>query len=369
MRPFAKCHKLLQGSWLAVWMTGLVWIVVHAAPSAVQMATPQAADKPARDHAYKLDAGRFAVDEAKEIILVDRKRGKELSVRALYPIGPGPFPVIIFSHGAGSSKDCCSDLVRHWASHGYLTLQPAHADAVQSQRQPTSLRPGGPGRQDWMSNASAWENRARDVSFVIDSLAEIESLVPALDKKLDSKRIGVSGHSLGAYTALLIGGATVDTPASKGASFADLRVRAILVLSGQGRGQQGLTENSWGQLGRPMMAMTGSRDRGASGQDPDWRKEPFDLSPPGDKYHVWIEGAGNFSFTGKSAAATLPALRAQRPAGQAAEAKPSEIFGYVQIATTAFWDAYLKTDAKARTYLRSDGLEAYSQGAVKLDRR
>jgi hypothetical protein len=34
-----------------------------------------------------------------------------------------------------------------------------------------------------------------------------------------------------------------------------------------------------------------------------------------------------------------------------------------------FWDAYLKSDAKAKTYLASDALPSYSKGAVRLERK
>ena len=37
--------------------------------------------------------------------------------------------------------------------------------------------------------------------------------------------------------------------------------------------------------------------------------------------------------------------------------------------STAFWDAYLKGDARAKQYLQSDALEKSSHGAVKLSRR
>jgi hypothetical protein len=45
------------------------------------------------------------------------------------------------------------------------------------------------------------------------------------------------------------------------------------------------------------------------------------------------------------------------------------IFEYTNAASLAFWDAYLKGDARAKSYLQSDALEKSSYGAAKFSRR
>ena len=42
---------------------------------------------------------------------------------------------------------------------------------------------------------------------------------------------------------------------------------------------------------------------------------------------------------------------------------------YTNSASLAFWDAYLKGDARAKSYLQSRALEKSSHGAVKISRR
>ncbi|GAB4183898.1 MAG: hypothetical protein Fur0032_24870 [Terrimicrobiaceae bacterium] len=49
--------------------------------------------------------------------------------------------------------------------------------------------------------------------------------------RLDATRIGVGGHSFGAYTAMLLGGVTADLGGVKARRFADPRVRCILPIS------------------------------------------------------------------------------------------------------------------------------------------
>lgn len=162
---------------------------------------------------------------------------------------------------------------------------------------------------------------------------------------------------MGASTADALAGALVDLPGHPATNFADSRVKAVLLLSPQGPGEFGLTDHSWDHVTLPLMSMTGSLDSGANGQGPNWKKIPFERSQPGDKYHVFIEGASHMSFI---VARTLMPVRARE--GEA-------ILGYSNAASLAFWDAYLKADTAAKDYLRSNALPDDSHGAVKLFRR
>jgi predicted dienelactone hydrolase len=196
--------------------------------------------------------------------------------------------------------------------------------------------------------------RPKDISFVIDSLPEIERRVPELHGKLDAKRIGVGGHSYGAYTTQAIGDATVQLPGNKEpVSFADKRVKAIIMMSPQGEGQMGLTQHSWDDMRLPMLVMYGSRDFGSQHQSPTWRSEAFFKSPPGDKYDVEIEGATHMTFVG-------PMFKIGRE---------NKLFQTAKIETLAFWDSYLNFDYGAKRYLRSNELTKWSEGAARIDRK
>jgi predicted dienelactone hydrolase len=211
--------------------------------------------------------------------------------------------------------------------------------------------------RDALKKPALWQSRPQDISFVLDSLATLQERIPALAGKIDSRQIGVGGHSMGAFTADAIAGALVDLPKHSATDFADPRVKAVLLLSPQGPGEFGLNDHSWDQVNIPLLSMTGSLDRGAGQQDPEWRKIPFERSRPGDKYHVFIQGANHMSFI---TAKTLSPSRAVR--GDA-------ILGYTNSASLAFWDAYLKADPAAKNYLRSDALADSTRGAVKIYRR
>lgn len=318
------------------------------------------------------------------LILKDAQRNRQIPIKVSYPEGQqGSFPVIVFSHGAGASKDDYAPLTRFWASQGYICIQPTHADSIALNRQQGNSENLRESVRQMLGDAKGWKDRATDISFIISSLSELERQAPQLKGKMNTQRIGVGGHSYGAYTAQLVGGATIDIPGgAKAQSFADRRVSAVLLLSPQGTGQQGLTRNSWAKINLPMMTMTGSKDRGAQGQGPDWKEEPFKYSPAGDKYLVFIEGASHFSFSGRFAdrgqarGETLGRQRGWRlrehfgggdrrffGGGQQQE---GTIFSYIKTASLSFWDAYLKQDSKAKEFLKSDALNSESNGDVSI---
>lgn len=328
---------------------------------------------------YQPNPGPYTVGVADNLTLITASK-RQMPIKIYYPEGSDPFPVIIFSHGAGASKDSAEGLGRFWASYGYISIHPTHADSL-------SLRSDNAGLREvvgtMLRDSKGWIERVKDISLIIDSLDNLPQQVPQLQGKIDRQRIGVGGHSYGAYTAQLIGGVTIDIPGkAKNQSFADLRVKSILLLSPQGRGQQGLSDSSWNQMNKPMMVMTGSNDQGAQGQGSNWKREPFDFAPPGDKYLVFIENANHFSFTGRQGTEGnlgRGSLGGRRFGGgrfrdrlnsnpeTATNQEP--IFDYVKMASLAFWDAYLKNENKAKTYLKSDILAEYSQGNVTLLRK
>src|SRR5580765_4666215 len=147
-------------------------------PGAASNASPVASS--AILGAYRLADGPLAVTEVPDTVLHDAKRDKELHVRIFYPNEPGPYPVIVFSHGAGGSQACCDALTRHWATYGYITLQPTHDDSTLQRR--------NSGEEDInflkaireaLKRPALRQSRPQDVSFVLDSLPALQKRIPA----------------------------------------------------------------------------------------------------------------------------------------------------------------------------------------------
>ncbi len=352
---------------------------------------------------YSADMGPSPVGVIPAATLHDAQRNKDVEVSIEYPTRGGPFPVIVFSHGYGSSDRGYEPLISYWTSNGYVCIRPSHADAGllrETPREPVPMQPSGQSRrrgtpqqqgqvfpmqqnnpmeQIWdREREPQWQNRVADVKLVLDSLDDLQRRFPELLGKMDHGKIGVGGHSYGAFTAMLIGG--MRTFGNPPLQLADPRVRAIVAMSPQGAAaNRGTTAQSWADVRIPAMYMTGTNDRGANeSEDANWRKQAFDYSPAGDKYFLLIDGARHSSFSGQigffeSAPTSIPQT-STNPYGQQVPAQQQQrgamvfgsdrrIFQVVKITSLAFWDAYLKNDSSARDLLQPQKYETSFPGA------
>jgi predicted dienelactone hydrolase len=227
----------------------------------------------------------------------------------------------------------------------------------------------------WATQTAAdWRNRVRDVTLVIDSLDSLAQRYPELEGKMDKTKIGVGGHSYGAFTAMLIGGVKTFPG---GVSYADPRVKAIVAMSPQGPGEvRGLTAESFAELRAPTLFMTGTRDAGVTdAETPEWRREAYALSPAGGKWLVVIDGARHASFTGRLEDLIRTVVPEQEainndptPRRETIPARPDAsrerttlsgnermIFARVKGLSLAFWDLALKDQTKGREALEQAG--------------
>jgi predicted dienelactone hydrolase len=328
---------------------------------------------------YSGQAGESPVGVIPEGTVRDAQRGQDVVFTVEYPTRPGPHPLVIFSHGFGATRLTYVGLSSHWASQGYVVIKPAHADSGR-------LKLSDP-VEAWRNQTQTdWRNRVRDVTAIIDGLDKIEESYPELQGKIDRTKIGVGGHSYGAFTAMLVGGAKTFPEAT---SYADPRVKSIVVLSPQGPSETfHLTAESFKEIGVPSLFMTGTRDRGLNDNEtPEWRRLAFDNAAAGDKWLIVLEGAHHGSFTGQigaiAPAATevrtpiindptnplpQPTAPVQQPYERGRPREGSEglrirgTFANVKAMSLAFWDAYLKGDAEGRTTLEN----ASNRGGIEL---
>jgi predicted dienelactone hydrolase len=321
------------------------------------------------------DTGMSPVGAIPDIVLRDEARNRDLTLNIEYPTRPGPHPLLIWSHGYAQSHRDYVGLSSYWASNGYVVIRPGHQD------------PAAAGGDVWATNgAEAWRNRVRDITFVLDSLDQLAQRYPELQGKIDATRVGVGGHSYGAHTAMLIGGARTYPGA---ASYADARVKAIVAMSPHGPGEnRGLTRESWAELRVPALFVTGTLDAGATETETwEWRREAYTLSPAGDKWLVVINGARTASFTGKvddlmaamareravrepledplrdpnaprdprdpRVTSTVPSPGRLSTASERGILRHQEIFAIARGSALAFWDTYLRGNAEARTALEN----------------
>jgi predicted dienelactone hydrolase len=373
---------------------------------------------------YLPDETTYPVGSIPNAIVHDAQRNKDLVMTIEYPTRGGPYPVIIFSHGFGGSNTSYTPLTEYWAGHGYIVIKPSHADAgrlgpilaqrreerraemekrraegrqrnaqAQQQAQPTP-QPDPLAEAIWSTQTTAdWADRARDLSLIIDNLTALEQKYPEIAGKMQTNLIGVGGHSYGAFTAMMVSGMT-SFAANPPVHAADSRVKALLAFSPQGAGSLGLTPESWKDVKVPAMFITGTLDFAAGG-DVKPRHDAFAYSPAGDKYFLSFNGARHMTFAGGTVGdisdAEIPVRSSggyptndpwgnQQPQMQQANRGTSRggslfererrIFTAAKIASTAFWDTYLKNDTAARDYLKPGGtIESFNAGEVVVERK
>lgn len=290
------------------------------------------------------------VREAHGVLADSAALGEAAALTCRWPEGRAPRGFVVFCHGLGSNGREYGPLSRHWARHGYLVIHPTFSDAIdtvaraepqlgldpQADNSRWSLQPPVRARMHEILHTPArWQERLAVVGRVMDALPEIFAAVGAPSGPLPG---AIAGHSFGAYTAQLLAGAEIDMPGSGPRGFRDPRFSAAILLSAQGRDQQGLRDGSWDGMTGPMLNVTGTLDRGARGGDWHWKCEPYELAPAGNKYLAVLDGGDHFlgGLTERDPHTHVPAQQ---------EA--------VRQVTLAFLDAFLGDSRPARDWLGS----------------
>ena len=232
---------------LGVGMVLLQAAAAHAAASPVAL-------EPQRLTALSSDAD--AAYRSVDMLWTDADRQRDVPVRLYWPAGASaatPVPLVVFSHGLGGSRAGYSYLGRHWASLGFASLHVQHA---------------GSDRSVWTGNifslfsnlqAAASEanalDRAKDVSFAITAMLKSKDF----GAQINAQAIAVAGHSYGANTAMLIGGATVERN-GKALSVRDDRVKALILISAPPFTGEGDMGKILGAIKVPTLHVTGTED-------------------------------------------------------------------------------------------------------------
>jgi predicted dienelactone hydrolase len=284
----------------------------------------------------------YTVRTVDSITLHDSQRQRDIPIKIYYPIGLSRAPLIIFSHGYGGDKDGYTYLAQGWTRAGYVVILPTHHGGDRQ----AALAGGFSAmfRGESVVTAAQLDDNAHDVSFIISSLDEISRQAPELAGVIDSQRIGVAGHSMGAGTTLVVAGATLPGSSSLAS---DSRPVAFVAISPQGM-YSNEDLHRWDGVTRPTLTMYGSNDTGEQHQPSSWRRDPFDHMPAGNKYNIVVDGANHFSFADE---AKLPSVAAMLAQGQTRSI--DQIHDFVVGATLVFWNAYLKSDPAALSALHS----------------
>jgi predicted dienelactone hydrolase len=176
-------------------------------------------------------------------------------------------------------------------------------------------------------------------------LHELQREEGPLQGRLDLKRLGVSGHSFGGSTTLAIAGQVYFTgDSAEKTRLADPRPKAMLVMSGPGPKRKDRLDEIYGEIRIPGLHMTGTLDESPIGltavAD---RRVPFDRIGGADQFLLILQGGDHMVFASTRRLRKLP--------------KDPRFHELILMSSTAFWDAYLRDDAKARQWLAGHGFD------------
>ena len=246
------------------------------------------------------------------VVLHAAGRPVDLELRVTVPATGDALPIILLSHGHGRSNSLSSlegyaPLYEFWAAHGFAVLQPTHlSSAFLGLKAPTGQE-------------MFYQERPADMARILDNLDSIEAAVPGLKGRLDRQRVAVAGHSLGAWTATMLLGASNTDPRDGSKWYKpEMRIKAGVVLAGIGRGGMDISEvgkkmvpfygADFSKMATPALVVYGDEDvsphltnRGA-----DWHADPYTLAP-GPKALLTLPGAkhGLGGISGWDAGETL----------------------------------------------------------------
>ena len=215
-----------------------------------------------------------------------------------------PYPLVLFSHGNKGINFQSFTFTTHLASFGFIVAAPNHSGNTMFD---------DPSDEEM---AQITLDRPLDMEFVREKIAEAnEDPTNQLYQMVDMNRVGISGHSFGGYTTLVLAGATVNVEEAEARceagteadifcpyigyfppgqilsrpSQCDGLMVAVAMAPG---GYAAFGENGLANISMPVMVMGGTLDEFLR---PELR--PLYSAAPIPKVKVEIEGMGHMGFT------------------------------------------------------------------------
>jgi predicted dienelactone hydrolase len=279
----------------------------------------------------------------------DESRNRNVPAKIYFPKeGNGPFPIVIFSHGLGGSRNGYEYLGRHWAGCGYVSVHIQHIGSDDSVWKDVPVADRGNALQKSAAIVANATNRPLDVKFAADQIEKLQTdEASPLQGRLDLKSMAVAGHSFGGYTTLAVAGQTFLFPLGITKNYGDPRIKAGIQMSGPASANRRELDKIYSTISIPVMHMTGTKDflellPQTTAAD---RRIPFDHMSRSETCLVIFNEGDHFIFSGREG---LPSAAQRRE-------EDAEFHKLIIAGTTAFWDAYLKENAAAKKWLLEGG--------------
>ena len=232
---------------------------------------------------------------AREAVWHDSVRNRSIPVKIYFPRSAEKAPVILFSHGMGSSIETGAYLANAWTAHGFVCVfiqHPGCDEHVWKGKVRILHELRGAYERNWNART-----RAQDLHFILDRLECLVQSYPQFAERVDMDRIGVGGIDLGALAALLLAG---QIPPDNGASLHDPRIKAVLAMSPPVRAANVSYQEVYRPITAPALFITGTKDDGIIGSTKaGQRRIPFDAMEQGQRYLITLDGGDHRMYGGR----------------------------------------------------------------------
>lgn len=275
------------------------------------------------------------------------RNGRKIPYKLYHPtpLDDGPYPVIIWSHGLGGSRDGAGFISRFIAAHGYIVVH------IQHHGTDSSLWEGKPGHPwDVIRNTHipkhATLNRLKDVPFALDQLNHHE-----LRPFMDFSRLGMSGHSFGGMTTQVMAGQKRGF-GKRQYSLHESRFKAGIIYSPSPQIEMKShgPQDFYGAIKIPLLIMTGTDDDSPLRNfGYERRLDVFTHSGGPDQHLLVLDQGDHMVYNGSRGKLE-------------ANPKQSVHEDIIKILSLAFWNAYLKNDPKAKEWLTGASATSWLSG-------
>jgi dienelactone hydrolase len=279
----------------------------------------------------------------------DGPRGRDVPVRITLPDGPakmgGKLPAVIWSPGLGGTRGNAARWAAAWAAAGVAVVRLEHPGsdaavyrgAATSEERAARVRAGIAPEQLLA--------RIADVGFVADELARRDREGACDLARIDTERLGLAGHSMGAWVVQAMAG---QRPDGEHAPLIDRRFRAFVAMSSSGPPDTAAARALFGGIGRPLLVITSESDgvpaKAAADYAADQRARRLSLfsGAPADgrKALLVLDAGDHLLFAGDTR---------KPPADVALQERVAQV-------TTLWWRQWLLGDAKAEQALAKPAL-------------
>jgi predicted dienelactone hydrolase len=296
----------------------------------------------------------------------------------------GPCPVVVLSHGAGSSRFANASLAEVLASHGYVVAAPDHAGHTVDDKIF--------GISDEERAQSALD-RPIDLTLVLDELAARSGRASShIYAMVDMQRVAVAGHSFGAAAALGLVGARFDVPRQdrecrvdhedrrcaavplfgpRPYRYRDERVKAALLITPAGYDLY--RADGIARVDAPTLVIGARNDRTTPFEE---YPRPIYRALKIPRYLLDLEEAGHLTATDVCAIVDSGGLLAKTFGGPQAvdgcgegNLSPHDALDLVAMASLPFLDLYLNGNARAEGQLEAALARGATRSRVASNRR